>query len=400
MTSSERVVKTLKRETPDRIPLDLGGTESSGLTAIAYRKLRQHLGLSQRLPRVFDTTQQLALIDDELLDRFEIDVVPLHLEPASWKPGELSDGSPCEVPARWSPVREANGDLVVRNDAGETVARMPADGFYFEPAFAPLASVSDASELDAHAEEIASFDWPFYADESLDDYAARARQLADSGRAVCAVFGMHFLAAGQILRGYENAMVDLVVNKPLVHALMERLLEAYCERCDRLLAHVGDCVQAVELCDDLGTQQGPMLSLDAYREMIWPYQKRLVSHIKRRTDAAVLLHSCGSVYRFIPHIIEAGFDALNPVQVSAAEMDTARLKREFGRDITFWGGGCDTQHVLPHGTPDEIDAEVSRRIRDLSPGGGFIYTQVHNIQPDVPAENIVAMLDAFRMHQP
>jgi len=276
----------------------------------------------------------------------------------------------------------------------------PADGFYFEPCSPPLAEVTRVDELDAHADAITAFDWPAYADESLDAYAARATRLfEETDRAVVANFCMHLLAAGQILRGYEDFMVDLIANKPLVHALMERLVDAYCERADRLLARVGDLVQAVELCDDLGTQNGPMLSLDCYREMILPYQKRLFAHVKSRTDAALLFHSCGSVRAFIPDLIAAGVDALNPVQVSAADMDTAALKRAFGRDITFWGGGCDTQHVLPHGTPAEIAAEVKHRIDDLAPGGGFVFTQVHNIQPDVSPANVLAMLDAVKWYR-
>jgi uroporphyrinogen decarboxylase len=135
--------------------------------------------------------------------------------------------------------------------------------------------------------------------------------------------------------------------------------------------------------------------MDCYKEMIWPYQKELFGYIKKKADVFVLLHSCGSVYRFIPHLIEAGVDALNPVQVSAAEMDSANLKTEFGKDITFWGGGCDTQRVLNQGTANEIEDEVKRRINDFAPGGGFVFTQVHNIQPDVPPANVMAMIEAF-----
>ena len=142
-----------------------------------------------------------------------------------------------------------------------------------------------------------------------------------------------------------------------------------------------------------------MLSPEVYREMIWPYQKRLFGFIKSKTEAFILFHSCGSVCRFIPDLIEAGVDALNPVQVSAAGMDTKRLKREFGSSITFWGGGCDTQHVLRNGAPDDIRNEVKRRVDDLSDGGGFVFTQVHNIQPDIPPENIMAMYDAFERYR-
>ncbi|HUW56023.1 MAG TPA: uroporphyrinogen decarboxylase family protein, partial [Planctomycetota bacterium] len=364
-----------------------------------YRNFRAHLGLPAGRLQVFETMQQIAKLDDDVREMLEVDTVPLYLEPCRWKPGELSDGSPCEVPEKWN-VETEDGDCVVRDGAGHVTARMPGDGFYFEPVFAPLADTEEPSELDAHADAIDSFDWPSYADESLDDIETRARKLhEETDLAVVANLCMHLLAAGQILRGYENFMVDLLANKSLVHALLERLTDAYVDRCDRVLGRVGQYVQAVLVTDDLGTQTGPMLSVDCYKEMVWPYQKRLFGHIRSKTDAAVLMHSCGSVYRFIPMLIEAGVDALNPVQVSAAEMDTARLKREFGRDLTFWGGGCDTQRVLPRGSLWEIEDEVKRRISDLAPGGGFVFTQVHNIQPDVLPENVVAMVDAFRKYR-
>jgi len=173
-------------------------------------------------------------------------------------------------------------------------------------------------------------------------------------------------------------------------------VDAYVRRCDAYLDRVGDFVQVVLVNDDLGTQHGPMMSLECYREMVWPYQRRLFGFIKRkRLGLFLLFHSCGSVARFVPSLIEAGVDALNPVQVSAAEMEPARLKREYGRHIAFWGGGCDTQRVLPRGAPREVAAEVRRRVGELRAGGGFVFTQVHNIQPDVPPANILAMVEAF-----
>jgi uroporphyrinogen decarboxylase len=197
-----------------------------------------------------------------------------------------------------------------------------------------------------------------------------------------------------MLRGYETFMEDLVLDPRLVEALLTVLVDAYCARADRVLPALGDSVDVVLVNDDLGTQAGPMLSPELYRKLIKPHQRRLFAHIKSRTSAALLLHSCGSVRYAIPDLIEIGVDALNPVQVSAAGMDSAELKREFGRDITFWGGGCDTQRVLSRGSVEEVREEVKRRVGDLAPGGGFIFCQVHNIQPEVPPENVVAMLEA------
>jgi len=396
MTPRQRIVATLRGETPDRIPLDIGGTESSGLTAIASNRLRAHLAMPPGRTQVFDTLQQVVKIAPDLRQRLQIDTVPLLIEPRAWRPFTLPDGSACEIPAKWAPQPDSNGGLIVRDSAGHITARMPAGGYYFEPAYFPLARVTEPTELDDYAPAIESFDWPAYADESLDDIAARARRLFDqTDYAIVANLQCHLLAAGQFLRGYEQFMVDLLADKKLAHALLQRLTDAYKRRAEAYLARVGRYTQVLLFNDDLGTQNGPMMSPECYREMIWPYQKELFGFVKARTDAAILFHSCGAVSQFIPLLIDAGVDALNPVQVSAAGMNTAELKHRFGDRITFWGGGCDTQHVLPKGTPRQIAHEVARRIADLAPGGRFVFTQVHNIQPDVPPENVMAMLDAF-----
>ena len=403
MTSRERILASLGHREPDIVPLDLGGTESSGISGIAYNRLRKHLRLGPGKTQVFDVYQQIVKIEEDVRAIIRPDTIPLLIEPVGWKPTVLPDGSPCSIPEKWSPERDTNGDLVVRNEDGLVAARMPAGGFYFESAYAPLARVDSPAGLDAHMgvlRDIESFDWPSYADESLDAIAARARTLfEETDLAIVANLQLHLLAAGQLLRGYEQFMVDLLLDKPFAHALLERLCNAYIDRCERYFDRVGKLVQVALVNDDLGTQNGPMLSPEVYREMIWPYQKRLFGFIKSKTEAFILFHSCGSVCRFIPDLIEAGVDALNPVQVSAAGMDTKRLKREFGSSITFWGGGCDTQHVLRNGAPDDIRSEVKRRVDDLSDGGGFVFTQVHNIQPDIPPENIMAMYDAFEHYR-
>ncbi|MBU0714604.1 MAG: methyltransferase [Verrucomicrobia bacterium] len=397
MTSRERVVKTLRHQAPDIVPLDLGGTESSGITGIAYNRLRQALDLPPGETQIFDVYQQIAKVEDDLRRVIQCDTVPLIIEPRRWKPFNLSDGSPCQIPEKWCPQREANGDLVVKDPDGSVIARMPEGGFYFEPTCFPLAHVTTPADLNAFQADIEAYDWPGFADESLESIALRARRLfEDTEWAVVANLQLHLLAAGQFLRGYEVFMMDLLDNPALAHALLERLCEAYIRRCNRYFDQVGNAVQVVLVNDDLGTQQGPMLSPDTYRKMIWPYQKRLFQFIKRKSGAFILFHSCGAVSAFIPALIEAGVDALNPVQVSAAGMDSQRLKAEFGRDLVFWGGGCDTQAILSRGTPAQVREEVCRRMADFAPGGGFVFTQVHNIQPDVPSANILAMLEAFQ----
>ena len=207
---------------------------------------------------------------------------------------------------------------------------------------------------------------------------------------------VHLLASGQDLRGFEQFMIDLVQNKKLARRILQNQVEAYLPRIDEYINLAGEYLDIIQVNDDLGTQNGPQISRDLYREMLKPYHKKIWSYIKEKSKKPVLLHSCGSIYELIPDLIEAGIDALNPVQVSARDMDTRKLKREFGRYITFWGGGCDTQKILPRGTPEDVRREVRRRVDDLGKDGGFVFCQVHNIQPDVPVENILAMYDELR----
>jgi len=399
MTSRERIIQSFRHKEPDRIPFDLGGTESSGITGIAYNKLRNFLNLNLGKTQIFDIYQQITKLENDIRELLEVDTVPLLFEPKKWKPFILPDGSPCEIPEKLD-ITQENDDLIIRDDQGNMTARMPKGGYYFDTISTPLFNINEPLHLDKHSEIIETFDLPFFADESLDAIENRAKHLFENTElALVANLQLHLLAAGQSLRGYENFMMDLITNKKLVHALLERLTDAYISRCEQYLKVIGKYIQVVLVNDDMGTQVGPMMSLDCYREMLFPYQKRLFQFIKSKTEAFLLLHSCGSVYRFIPYLIEAGVDALNPVQVSAADMDTKILKQEFGRDITFWGGGCDTQQILNKGTAADIENEVKKRTNDLAPGGGFVFTQVHNIQGDVPPENIMAMVNAFKKYR-
>ena len=197
-----------------------------------------------------------------------------------------------------------------------------------------------------------------------------------------------------ILRGLENFLVDLMLNPSFASALMERIADVHIALWDNYLDAVGEYIQVAVVIDDLGTEESLMMSPDTYRRLVKPVQSRVWSHIKSRTDAALFLHSCGAIAPLIPDLIEIGVDIINPVQVSAKGMDPAQLKQRFGDEIVFWGGGCDTQQVLPYGSADDVRNEVATRVAQLSPGGGFVFCQVHNIQPDVPPENIVAMYQA------
>ncbi|MGD9495203.1 MAG: uroporphyrinogen decarboxylase family protein [Armatimonadota bacterium] len=394
MTSRERIAAALRHEQPDRVPVDLGASESSGIMGVAYNRLKRHLGLGGRT-RIYDLSQMIAKVEEPVLDLIGADALPLLIEPRRWKAWTLQDGSPCEIAQGLEIVEHEGGWAVLRED-GTPAARCPAGGWYFDPVNPPLADAERPSDIEAGIEHLERFDWPAYNDESYDDLAAKARCLhEETDRCVVGNLWVHVFAAGQILRGFENFMVDLVSNKPLAHHLMGRLVDCYARRVERYVEAVGKRVDIIQVNDDLGTQTGPQLSPALYREMVKPYHARLWGLIKQLSGKPLLLHSCGSIYALLPDLIEIGVDAINPVQVSAANMDGALLKREFGRDLTFWGGGCDTQRVLGRGTPDEVRAEVRRRLDQFADGGGFVFCQVHNIQHDVPPENIIAMYEAL-----
>lgn len=396
MTSRERITLALQHREADRVPVDLGASESSGIHGIAYNRLKAHLGLTGGATRIYDLSQMIAKVEPEVLDRVGADAVPLLIEPRQWKPWALQDGSPGEVPAKAHLRQTDNGALELTDGHNTVLARCPAGSFYLDTCHHALEKAASPADIEAGLGHLASFDWPGFCDEDYDDLRRKARTLYEqTDRAIVGNLWVHVFAAGQILRGFENFMVDLVADKPLAHALMGRLVDCYEERVRRYVEAVGEYCTVIQVNDDLGTQNGLQLSLPLYREMVRPYHARLWGLIKELSGKPLLLHSCGSLYEVIPDLIESGIDALNPVQVAATNMDSGKLKREFGRDLTFWGGGCDTQTVLARGTVAEIKAEVKHRCEDLAPGGGFVFCQVHNVQPDVPPASVMAMYEAL-----
>lgn len=394
MTPRERVLKALNHKEPDRVPIDLGSTIVTGIMAIPYRQLKLRWGLGGEV-KLVDWKQQLALVEEPVLQRIGVDVRPTLPEARKWemiegwKPGELSDGTPCLVPNWFNPEKLPDGSKVLRDETGRIVSRMPPDGFYFDDVYHPL---QEAESI----EEIEKYNWEYeLPKELLRKLRERVDELERSGYAIveAGFFGSVYEAA-QNLRGWERFMIDLASNRRFAEYLMDKLVEVNIERFRQYIEAVGDRVDVIVVGDDLGMEIGPQISPQLYRQLIKPRQAKLYRYIKDRCSAKLFLHSCGSVYKLIPDFIEIGVDILNPVQVAAQDMDSARLKKEFGRDLVFWGGGCDTQHVLPFATPDEVREEVRRRIEDFAPGGGYVFNQVHNIQVGVPPENIEAMFEA------
>lgn len=397
MNGRERILAVLNRKTPDRIPYDLGGTDCSSVHIIPYKKLRQALSLPVTEPVVCGCLAQLIAANDaDVMGALGCDAEGLFFGSQRTKIWHTPFGVDLRVPDLFRVEDRPDGSSLVRNADGKITAERAATSYYFDPVGTPLAGVSSARELDQFEALFERWDYPVVYDESLEELAERARrQYRSTSRAVVALWRMHYLQAGQILRGYEQFFVDLMTDESLATAVLEKLHVAYVRRLERFLGAFGDALDIVFLTDDLGTQQAGLISPELYRRMIYPWMADIVGRIKK-AGKKVVMHSCGAVAEFIPFLIEMGVDAVNPVQVAAAGMNPRELVRRFGNDIAFWGGGCDTQHALNAGDPETVRRDVRRRLEEFGPRAHLVFTQVHNIQFDVVPANILAMRDEFR----
>ena len=407
MTSRERVLKAFEFKASDRIPVDFSGHRSSGLSAIEYPKLRKALGLKPMPVRVYDPLQQLAVLDEDILDLLGIDTIELGrafaLEEKDWQPWVLPDGTDCFLPA-WINVEREEKRWIIRSESGGIIAQMPDGAQFFEQVFYPYYE-DDTDQSDIHAamkesmwHTVASPPGPL-ADgpEGEKLLAASARQLRQStDRAIIGLFGGNLLESGQMLYRNDKFLLMLAMDPPAVHDFLDRLTEIHLENLEKYLASVGDSIDIVLFGDDLGMQSGPQISPEMYREFFKPRHKLMWDKAKELADVKVMLHCCGGVRELLPDLIDAGLDTINPVQTTARGMEASQLKKDFGKEIVFWGGGCDTQQILPNGSPEEVYAHTKQQLEIMSPDGGFVFQQIHNILPGVPPENILAMFDAVK----
>ena len=404
MNSRQRVLAALSHQQPDRVPIDLGGHRSSGIAAIAYARLRDALGLEKRPVRVYDPIQQLAIVDEDVLDRFGVDTIELGRGFAHgdehWTDWTLPDGTPCQMP-RWATPERQQGQWVLKNGKGLVVGRMPDGAIYFEQCTWPYLEEDDLDRLPEALEEtiwVAMRTPPGplvtgnYGDDVLIEGAQKLRATTD--RAIVGLFGGNLLEIGQFLYRNDNFLMLLAGNPGRAHEFLDRIVEIHLANLEKYLALVGPFIDIILFGDDLGMQNGPQISPAMYRELFKPRHAAMWRRAKELADVKVMLHCCGGVRPLLDDLIDAGLDAINPVQISCAGMDAAGLKRDFGDRITFWGGGCDTHKVLTFGTPDGVRRHVREQIEILKPGGGFVFQQVHNILANVPPENVIAMLEA------
>jgi uroporphyrinogen decarboxylase len=379
MNSRDRVLLALNHQEPDRVPFDLGGTGLSTIHVTAYQKLRQHLILPEQAPRIGFMAEQLVLVDEDVSERLTTDVRPV-------LPG---------LPSGFEYVLRDEGEYQAYTDEWGIGWRQPREGgFYYDMYHHPLAGASSLADLKA-------FPFP----DPLDDtrfapLRAQAEAAAARGKAValagpCAGISEVY----SWLRGYEEYYVDLALNPDWVAYMLDRLVEFKSAYWERALAEIGDLVDVVVEADDLGGQNAPLMSPRTYHKLIQPRHRRLFSSIKQQAPVKVFYHTCGAVRKLIPDLIDAEIDILNPIQISSPGMDPQELKREYGRDLVFWGGGVDTQRVLGSGTAEQVRDDVRRNIEAFAPGGGFVFAAVHDIQANVPPGNIMAMWKAWREYE-
>lgn len=417
-TSRETVQAALAHRETDRVPIDVGGSAVTGMHVRVVYLLRQALGLdTPGTPvKVIEPYQMLGELEPDLQDALGIDVTAL-LPPSTmfgfgnrdWKEWTTFDGTPVLVPGAFNTELEANGDLLQHPGGDRSVppsGRMPSGGFYFDSIVRQPPIDDETLDVEDNLEEFGPV-----SDADLAYFAREAERLrSGTDRAVLACFGgtafgdialvpAPWLAHPKGIRDIEEWYVSLHTRQEYVFELFERQCELALGNLEKIHAVVGDRVDAVFLTGtDFGTQRGPFLSTDTYVKLFQPFHRRVNDWVHENTTWKAFIHSCGGVYPLIEHFVEAGFDILNPVQCSAKDMEAPRLKERFGSSLVFWGGGIDTQKTLPFGTPEEVRAEVEGRLEVFRPGGGFVFNTVHNVQPDTPVENALAMFEALREH--
>lgn len=385
MTSRERILTTLEHREPDRVPFDLAGMQCTGIHIAAYRNLCKYIGIRPEPILFADVLQQIVFPKQELLDRFEVDTRGLYpLCSHNWNVKKVDQGDDYEYIDEW----------------GITHRYPKENGIWWSQVKSPL----DGNNMDEKG--LANHTWP-----SPDEpqRIAGLREVAQRYRAEGKIVMIKGLCAGlfemgQRLRGMENFMCDLLLNPKAAGMLLDKILEMKKKFWAMVLEELGDLVDIVVEVDDYGTQESQLISYETYQDLIAPRLHELIQFLKTTLaqkkkppdKGYIFFHSCGNIRPFLPDFIELGIDIINPVHITASGMEPVSLKKDFGRDITFWGGGVETQNILPYGTPDQVRENVKRNIEAFMPGGGYVFNTIHNIQAEVPPENIIAMWETLR----
>ena len=415
MNSRQRIAKILNHQVPDRVPIDFGAGGQTGITASMLYKIKKHYGLLEEGERIkiIEPYQMLGEVDRKVRDLFELDVIGIQpltnmfgFADENFKPWALFDGTPVWVPELFNTDPDENGIIPMYAGGDKNYppsAFMPKDGFYFDAIIRQNHFDQDNLNPEDNTEEFGPL-----SDRELAHFSKEVNNAYDDTQ--CGIYltvpGTAFGDIGLVpatfltdpkgIRDIAEWYMSIALRPAYIKKVFEIQSEVAMDNLKAIYKAVGDRVQVVFMSGtDFGSQNCPMISEASYRDIYLPFQKRLNDWVHKNTHWKTFMHCCGSIKPLIEGFIEAGFDILNPVQCSAANMEPAMLKAKYGDRIVFWGGGVDTQKTLPFGTPQEVKAEVAERIRTFKKGGGFVFNTVHNLQAGVPIENFEAMIEAY-----
>jgi uroporphyrinogen decarboxylase len=401
MTSRERILAAINHREPDRIPVDLGSSTVTGISAVAYNRLKGRLNIDSPT-RVFDVVQQLANVDMEVIDLFGVDALDVNrvsAESGEWQDVSLADGSSAQYPAWYKPVQSGDGSWITSDQEGTILSKMAAGATYFDQMHFPyqITYPDNFSDLGKAMKKIS---WIVHSHASnLNENELRTSLIAlkdSTQKALVMSGGVKLLELGFFFRRMDNFLMDLMADEAKVASLLDILVDMHLTGLEKKCQTVGDIVDVIRFGDDLGMTSGPFMDLDTFRRLFKPRYRILCDYVKSHSNMKIFMHSCGSIRQYIPDLIEVGIEILNPVQTNCYDMDAVSLKKAFGKDIVFWGGGVDTASVLGRGTSGDVRKDVLKRCEIFSKDGGFIFAPIHNILADVPAENIIAAYEAVR----
>jgi uroporphyrinogen decarboxylase len=401
MNSAERIRAALNHVQTGKVPIDLGSSTVTGISAVAYNRLKDHLNI-KRTTKVFDVVQQLANVDMEVIDLLGVDALDINrvsAESGDWYDVSLADGSPARYPAWYRPVRAEDGSWYTKDNDGTTLSRMAAGATFFDQMYFPYEPgyPDDFRDLKSALKKIS---WVVHSHASnLDENALRERLISlkqTTNKALVMSGGVKLLELGFFIRRMDNFLTDLMTDEKNVTEMLDILVDMHLAGLEKKCRNLGDIVDVIRFGDDLGMTAGPFMDLDTFRRILKPRYKVLCDYVKKHSSMKIFMHSCGSIKQYIPDLIDAGIEILNPVQTNCHDMNLVALKNEFGKDIVFWGGGVDTASVISRGTPAEVRRDVLIRCEILARDGGFIFAPIHNLLSEVPAVNIMAAYNAVK----